>query len=83
MKPTIGDAVVVYGLNTNGTREHPGMVSRVWEPSKDTKDGSVLVNVIWFPDGGGESQFTAHLQLFDSRAQAEKLAPGKSVAYWP
>lgn len=81
MKPKVSFPVVVHADSYNGTQEHPGMITRVWGPG-DTADAPVMVNVLMFPDGGGEPQFFSSLQLFDSRDAAMKGAPGRRVAYW-
>lgn len=81
MKPRVSWPIVVMGPIANGAREHPAIITRVWD-QHDTVDGPVSVNALMFPDGGGEPTFQNAIHLYDSREAAVLAAPTRRVAYW-
>jgi hypothetical protein len=74
VKPAVSKPVIVIGSPANGTFEHPGLISRVWDDE--------TVNVVVFPDGGGEPYFERSIPLFKDREQALAFAPGRRCAFW-
>lgn len=84
MKPTITRDVIVLGIESNGSTEHPAKITRVWADS-DTKDSAVLVNLTVFPDGAAPFPQGSVL-LFDNRDQAMQHRGGNErvlAAFWP
>ena len=82
MKVRVSWPVVVMGPIYNGTAEHAGVITRVFDPGADTDNGPVDINVTMFPDGGGETQHMAHIHLYPSRDAAVKAGSSRRVAYW-
>jgi len=81
MQPTIGRIVIVTGLGSNGTLEHPAIITRVWSDS--------YVNVTVFPDAAAPESHTS-VNLFEDRDAAEAWVNAHSVppyrtlaAFWP
>lgn len=81
MKAKVSWPIVVIGPIANGVREHPAIITRVWD-KHDTVDGPVSVNATMFPDGGGEPTFQNSIHLYDSREAAMQAAPNRRVAFW-
>lgn len=81
MKPSIGRIVIVKNLQSNGSDEHPAIISRVWSQ----EDGG-LINATVFPDGGMPT-FAGSIAFFSSREKAwEHLAsqiPLKPLVAFP
>lgn len=77
MDPTIGRIVIVKGLQSNGSDEHPAVVTRVWNPT--------YLNVMVLPDAGQPQAVTsiAFFQTRDEAVAALPTAAGGRVAYWP
>lgn len=82
MKARVSFPIVVMGPIANGSQEHAAIITRVWEPEKDTVDGPVIVNATMFPDGGGETQFQNQIHLYDSRDAAIAAGTSRRTAYW-
>lgn len=51
MKPYVGMPVLVHGRNHNGSVEHPGVITRVWNDA--------YVNVVIFPDASAPYAVTS------------------------
>jgi len=68
MKVTVGRTVIVKGVLSNGTDEHPAIVTRVWG-TNDTADSPVMVNLTVFPDCAPPVT-KGSVMLFDTREQA-------------
>lgn len=81
MKPSLGRTVIVKGLQSNGSDEHPAVITRVWS-DKDTADAPVLVNLTVFPDCG-DPKVRGSVKLFDSREAVVVDYPNEVVAFWP
>ena len=79
MNAMIGQPVVVYGPIFNGSREHAALVTRVFPEIHDP--GCVRVNLVMFPDGGGESHFHRMARLFATRDEAVDAPPTAVAAY--
>ena len=82
MKPRMSWPIVVMGPIANGSQEHAAIITRVWEPEKDTLDGPVTVNAVMFPDGGGEHQFQNQILLYDNREAAVASGLNHRCAYY-
>lgn len=88
MKASIGRIVVLIGHSSNGTDEHPAIITRAWS-EHDTRDGPVSVNLTVFPDFVAPDERAARpyssVMLFDTREEAEAAKAQQSgpVAYWP
>lgn len=86
MQPSIGRMVVVSGLSSNGSLEHPAIVNCGW-PANSYGDGrEYCVNVTVFPDCGQPVSKTS-VPMFESRAVAEAWHRdhrfAEVVAFWP
>ena len=84
MKASIARLVVLKGLESNGSDEHPAVITRAWS-ALDTAEGPATVNVTVFPDCGMPLCKTSVL-LFDTRALAEQALvanPHNPVCFWP
>jgi len=82
VKARLSFPIVVVGPIANGASEHPAIITRVWEPEKDTVNGPVTVNATMFPDGAGEPEFQNQIHLYDSRDAALAAGTSRRVAYW-
>lgn len=69
MKPTRGLPVIVKGITSNGSDEHPAIVTRPWS-DRDTDFGPVLVNVTVFPDLS-HLKVLGSIPLYSTREEAE------------
>ena len=86
MKAAMASSVIVKGVLSNGSDEHPGIHNRAWT-NGDTVDGPVGVNGTVFPDCGASLAKTS-LMLYDNRDAAEAFLktqfPVKPVVcFWP
>lgn len=85
MKASISRMVVVKGVLSNCSDEHPGVINRVWS-KEDTADGPVGINVTVFPDCGASLCKTS-VMLYDSREAAELFLATQLhkpvVCFWP
>lgn len=87
MKASIGRTIIVLGIHSNGSDEHPGVITRVWS-NKDTAEEPVMVNATVFPDCSAPVS-RGSIMLHDSRAAAAQWAsqqpPGHAsvLAFWP
>ena len=76
--PTIGRIVILKGINSNNSDEHPAVLTRVFSPD--------YVNMMVLPDGGKPFPQTS-VKLFENREQAEQFQHEQSlptvVAFWP
>ncbi|WP_439640550.1 hypothetical protein [Nevskia sp.] len=97
MKAAVGRIVIIKGVPSNGTDEHPALITRVWG-TNDPVDSPVMVNLTVFPDCLPPVT-RGSVMLFNTREQAvadyEKrraalLANGGSpgvetypAAFWP
>jgi hypothetical protein len=90
MKPTPGRMVTALGYSSNGSIEHPAIITRVWS-DQDPADAVVLVNLTMFPDMESP-KLHGSVQIFNTRAEAEafraeKIAQGWEkgplVCFWP
>ena len=62
MKAAMARSVIVKGVLSNGSDEHPGIINRAWS-NGDTVDGPVGVNVTVFPDCGASLAKTSSAWL--------------------
>jgi hypothetical protein len=84
MKATIGRTVILHGIFSNGSAEHPAIINRAWS-DRDTAEGPVCINVTVFPDCG-EPQCKTSVYLFETKelAHAHHFEnPHAPVCYWP
>lgn len=73
--------IIIIGPIHNGTDEHPGIISRVYD-EHDTADGPVRVNAHMFPDGGGEAEYMPMIRLCNTREEARKALGPFRTAFW-
>jgi len=84
MKPFLGATVILVGISSNGSSEHPALINRVWD-KRDTVDGPVAVNVTVFPDCQ-EPTCRTSVMLFQTSEEARGHIgkySGGVAAYWP
>lgn len=84
MIPTKGRTVTFRGIESNGSDEHPAMITRAWS-TRDTSEGPVAVNLTVFPDMGRPECFSSVL-LFHKREDAMAYCAVNlhaRVAFWP
>jgi|SRR5579871_3494569 len=85
-QPTIGRTVIVKGFHSNGSDEHPAVITRVHGLVGDCGYGDqYCVNVTLFPDASSPSFFIS-MYLFESREQAEeyrRFSQYSAIAFWP
>ncbi len=79
MKISIGRVVVVRGVSSNGSNEHPALVNRAWA-DHDTIDGPVLANLTVFPDMGAP-KCLGSVTVYDALAEA-MAAQARHRATW-
>ncbi len=78
MKASIGRIVTFKGHYSNGTDEHPAIITRVW--GGEPMPGVQVVNLTVLPDCG-QPFWQSSVYLFENRATAEVY--GGNVAFWP
>lgn len=85
MKASIGRVVIVMGHHSNGSSEHPAIITRAWSDAEPS-EATVLVNVTILPDCG-EPKPQGSIQLFDTKEAAEAHLAAATykppVCYWP
>lgn len=81
---TLGRTVTVLGVNSNGSDEHPGVITRAWS-GRDTKEGAVAVNLTVLPDlAPPVCHSSVMLHHTEQEARAYRAAqPNSIVAFWP
>lgn len=73
MKASIGRIIITMGvIASNGTDEHPAIITRVWDKRDTAIDGTTMVNCTVLPDlhsipAVGQGSIT----VYDTRAEAE------------
>lgn len=93
MKPSICRMVVVKGIQSNGSDEHPAVVNCVHGSAGDSECGEYwCANLTVFPDCGTPRSATS-IYVFEDRAKAvkyqERVQPVGAgatpfiVAFWP
>jgi hypothetical protein len=77
MKPTIGRIVIVKGIESNGSDEHPAIIN--------CAHTDAMLNVTVFPDCGTPTSKTSVPLVHDRVAAAEYVRrnPGQLVCFWP
>lgn len=68
MKATQGRIVIVTGINSNGSLEHPAVITRPWS-EEDVGGKPQLANVTVFPDCSAPVP-QGSVPLFDTRENA-------------
>ena len=84
MIPTKGRIVILLGIHSNGSDEHPAVITRAWA-AHDTSLGPVAVNLTIFPDMQPPTTRSS-VMLFESAALARQAQGGNAfhqVAHWP
>lgn len=84
MLPTIGRTVIVHGIVSNGSLDHPAVITRAWS-KHDTAQGPVAVNLTVFPDNA-PPQLLSSVMLFETVDEARAHCAGRMGAYaahWP
>lgn len=83
-KATIGRIVIVHGIRSNGSSEHPAVITRAWS-ALDTALGPVAVNLTVFLDGVPPVTRSS-VMLFDDEEGTRvhrAVTPDAVVAHWP
>jgi hypothetical protein len=80
MKPSKGRIVMIKGIQSNGSDEHPAIVNHV-----GGSDDGLWVNVTVFPDCGAITSRTSVAFKEDREAVEAYLLkyPGSVVCFWP
>lgn len=84
MIPTKGRTVIVLGIYSNGSDEHPAVITRAWSRN-DTRTDPAAVNLTVFPDCA-QPTHRASVMLYDNAVQARAAQNGNAhqvVAHWP
>jgi hypothetical protein len=81
MKPSIGRIVTFKGHPSNGSYEHPAMVTRVWSPNDPADGASVHVNLTVFLDND-QPILRSSVPMFETRERADKSG-WSPVCFWP
>ncbi len=85
MKPDLGRIVIVKGLVSNNSDEHPAIVNAVFG-NEEVGPEVWKVNVTVFPDCGPPCCETS-INVFDTREDATKYlsegSKGARAAFWP
>lgn len=82
MKVSIGRMVTFKGHFSNGTDEHPAVITRDWSNGGDPLNGSFAVNLTVFPDCGVPVCMSSVL-MYDSREAAEASGYQSHRCFWP
>lgn len=83
--PTLGRQVILHGLQSNGSVEHPAIITRSWGGQRSTTQGPIAVNLTVFPDAAMPQVHTS-VMLFDDEDKARAHCAGRvgaMAAYWP
>ena len=85
-RASLGRVVIVKGQISNGSDEHPALITRVWDPAT-LEDGSQVdyVNTMLQPDAAEPRPVTS-VHLFATREAAiayRAKNPGHPAAFWP
>lgn len=86
MKATLGRAVIVHGIDSNGALQHPATITRAWSEA-DTEEKPVCVNLTVFPDCAAP-RTQGSVMLYNTKEAAlfafdNNVSTGAPVAYWP
>lgn len=82
--PSLGRIVIIHGIHSNGTDDHPAIITYVW--GREVDPTVWCCNLTIFPDFGDPRPLTS-INLFPTKDAAlawrSKQTVNPVVAYWP